>query len=198
MQEFLHPRRPVLQQGFGGVEGSHCFLYFIQKKHAVGDRKHAVDFVRHHHHRGAQVVAQLQYQAVQPRGVDGVQARAGFVQKQQRRVQRQRPRQAGALAHAATQLRRHEVEGTVQPDERQLQPRPLFTRLAWQRREQAQRQHQVFTHRHGTPQGTGLEQHAKALTQAAQRGFVTVVQVLAFDQHLALLRLLQADQVAQQ
>ena len=154
--------------------------------------------MRHHHHRSAQVVAQLQDQAVQPSGVHRVQARAGFVQKQQRRVQRQRPRQAGALAHAATQLRRHEVERTVQPHQRQLEPRHLFACLVRQRREQAQRQHHVFADRHRTPQGTRLEQHAKALAQAAQRGFVTVVEVLAFDQHMALLRRLQADQVAQQ
>jgi hypothetical protein len=93
--------------GHGGIERGHRLLDLVQEQLPVGHRHGAVDVVRDHHRRGAQLVAQLQDQRVQARRVGRAQARAGFVQKQQRRAQRQRR----ALAHAATQFGRHLVDG---------------------------------------------------------------------------------------
>src|SRR5690606_40378734 len=59
----------------------------------------------------AQGLLQGGQQVVERGRADGIQAGGRLVQEQQRRIQRQRPGQAGTLAHAAGQLRGQLVGG---------------------------------------------------------------------------------------
>ena len=65
-----------------------------------------VQIVSHHHHRQAERAAQVKDQVVEGGGGDRIEARGGFIEKQQRRIERERARQRRALDHAARQLRR--------------------------------------------------------------------------------------------
>ena len=58
-----------------------------------------------HYDGEVQVGMQVAYQFIEFRGGDRVQAGRGFIQKQDFRVQRQGPGQAGAFAHSTGQFR---------------------------------------------------------------------------------------------
>ena len=144
------------------------------------------------------MVPEIEHQLVQPRRIHRVEPGAGLVQEQQGRVQRQRAGQRGALAHAARQRRRRQVEGAVQPHQGQLEPSAALALGGIQRGEQLQRQHQVAAQAHRAPERAGLEHHAEAAPPCGLLGGAAGVQILAIDQHAASGWLLQAHQVAQQ
>ena len=143
-------------------------------------------------------MTQVQHQLVQPRRVQRVQPGGWFVEVQKLGVQRQRARNRRAFAHAARELRRLELEGAVQADQRQLVARLAFAFTRRHRAEQAHRQHQVLAHGHRAPQGASLEHHAEAAAQLRFDGFTAVVQVVLAITDAAAGRRLQADEVAQQ
>src|SRR5438034_2931498 len=75
----------------------------------------------HDHHRRAEAIAQLEDEVVQQLGADGVQARRRLVEEEDVGVERHGPGQAGALAHAAADLRGIELLEASQSDQRELQ-----------------------------------------------------------------------------
>ena len=187
-----------MQQVVGRSECGHGFGLGIEKEQAVGQRKDAAQLVADHHHRGAQVVAQVADEVVQVGRREWVQTGRGFVEKQQRWVECKRARNRGALAHAAAELCRLGLKALAQADQRELEARRLLAGLRVERGEQLQRQHHVFAHGHAAPQGAGLKRHTKALAQRAQGLRIGGIQVLRAVQHLAGGGCLQADEVAQQ
>ncbi|KAG0772535.1 hypothetical protein G6F21_014459 [Rhizopus arrhizus] len=80
-----------------------------QHGNAVADGVQRVQVVGDQEHGQPQRFLQGPDQAVERGRADRVEAGGGFVQEQQRWIQRQRAGQAGALAHAAGQLRRQLV-----------------------------------------------------------------------------------------
>ena len=125
--------------------------------------------MRHHDERGAEVLAQIEDQPVQSGRRDRVEPGRGFVEQQQRRIERHRPRDAGAPRHAAGDLRRHQRGGVAQADQAELHPRHRFAALGRQVGEHLERQHDVLEQAHRAEQGAGLEHHAHRALHVAQR-----------------------------
>src|SRR5207244_6561111 len=78
----------------------------VQHDAVLDDREDAPQLVRDDDRRHAEAGIQGRDEVVELRGGDGIEAGRGLVQEQQRRVERQRTRDPGALLHAARDLRR--------------------------------------------------------------------------------------------
>ena len=83
------------------------FALRSQQDHAVHGDEHAAEVVRHDHERDAEVLGQPADRRVERRGGDRIETRGGFVEEEDRRVERHGARDARALLHAAGKLRRH-------------------------------------------------------------------------------------------
>ena len=191
----------------GVVERGHRALARVEEERAVGDRKQAVELVRHHHHGHAERRTQLQDQRIEPGRGQRIQPGRGLVEKEQRRIGAQRARDGGALAHAAAEFGGQALEAAVQPDQREPEARlqrqlGLVERPAQPAVVVAQalalREHQVLADAHRAPQRAGLEHHAQAAAQAPAHPLVGIVQVRALEQDAPGRRRLQPDHVAQQ
>ena len=170
---FLHPRVvETLDLLDGGID-HHALVG--EHRDAVADRVQRVEVVRDQEHRQAQRLLQGEDQLVERGRADGVQARGGFVEEQQRRIQRERARQARALAHAAGELRRQLVDRVGrQAGELHLQQREFV----------AQRIRQLAVvllqrHLHVLADGERREQRA-VLEQHAGVAFDVLAVVLVF------------------
>ena len=73
--------------------------------------------MRHHDKRGTEILPQIEDQPVQSSRRDGIQPSGGFVEQQQRRIERHRSCDAGAPRHAAGNLRRVQRGGVPQTDQ---------------------------------------------------------------------------------
>jgi len=73
----------------------------IQKHAVIADGKQARQFMADDDDRGTESIAQLQNQVVQPPGCHRIQPRRWFVKEQYVRIERECPREADALSHAA-------------------------------------------------------------------------------------------------
>lgn len=128
----------------------------------VADRVQRVQVVGDQEHGQPQRFLQGLDQAVEGGRADRVEAGGGFVQEQQWRIQRQRTGQAGALAHAAGQLRGQLVDriggqaGQLHFQQRQFVV-PALGQLAVVF---LQRHLHVLAHGQRGEQGAVLEQHA--------------------------------------
>ncbi|MNE41619.1 hypothetical protein D3C80_1356990 [compost metagenome] len=82
-----------------------CHQYFLLRQHchSVSDGVEGVEVVGDQEHAQAQGVAQGQNQLVEGGRTDRVEARRGFIEKQNVRVQGQGAGQGGAFDHAAGQ-----------------------------------------------------------------------------------------------
>ena len=120
----------------------------------------------YHDDRGAQVVAQFQYQVVQPPRADRVEPRRWLIEKQDLRVQCHGACQCGTFVHATADFGRVEFLESGQPDQREFQRDDLGDLRRPQVCVFAQRQGDIFRQRQGTPQGAALEAHAEAALDA--------------------------------
>ncbi len=139
-------------------------------------------------------------QAVEGGRADRVQPGGGFVQEQQRRVQRQRPGQAGALAHAAGQLRGQLVDGLArQPGQLDLEQGQFVAEGFGQVRVVFLQRHlHVLAHGQRGEQRAILEQHAGVALDLLARGAVVTARVQAEDLDLPGLGNLQPQDGAHQ
>ncbi len=168
-------------------------------RHPITDRVHGVQVVGDHEHRQVQAVRELPDQFVEGAGADRVQPGGRLVQEQQLRVQRQGPRQAGALDHPAGQLRRLQRAGARgKPREGDLQVGQLAGRPLGELGVLVHRRGDVFLDRQVGEQGAGLEQDPPAPLDGVQPAFGGMVDVLAEHLDLAAVRLLEPDEGPQQ
>src|SRR5579863_3297764 len=65
-----------------------------------------IQIVRNHHYRELELAPQVNYQLVEGRGTDRIQAGSRLIEEQQHRIERQCARQRRALDHATGKLRR--------------------------------------------------------------------------------------------
>ena len=73
--------------------------------HSAAGTEDRIQIVRDHHYRELQLLMQAKQQLVEGRGTDRIKSAGRLIQQQQARIERQRPRQCGALDHATGQLR---------------------------------------------------------------------------------------------
>lgn len=89
----------------------HHHLLVGQHGHPVADSVKRVEIMCDDENGQPQRLSQRQDEFIESRRADRVQSGGRLVQEKQWRVQRDRPRQPGTLAHAARQLRRELVDG---------------------------------------------------------------------------------------
>src|SRR5207237_3340840 len=121
-QEGPHPG--ILRSGqelLRVARGDHRLALAVEEHRVVGDGEDALELVRHHHDGGAEAVAQIEDQVVEPPRAQRVEARRRLVEEEDVRVERHRARQAGALRHAAADLRRVVLLAAGETHERELQ-----------------------------------------------------------------------------
>ena len=75
-------------------------------RHPVTDFVQRIEIVGNQEHRQVERILQFPGQLIERCRTDRIKARCRLVQKQQLRIERQRPGKSGALAHAARQLGR--------------------------------------------------------------------------------------------
>ena len=127
MEIRLDPRVRVADDAFQGVARH---LAVDDHPDTIAGSEDRVEVVRDHDHGEIELLAQVHQQLVEGGGADRVEARRGFVEQQQARVERQGARQCSALDHAARQLRRILAAGLVrQSDQSDLEPRQLVERV---------------------------------------------------------------------
>src|SRR4051812_6552215 len=93
----------------------------IEKHGVVTDGEDARELMCHDHDGGAQAVAQIEDEVVEPPRADRVEARRRLVEEEDIRIERHRARQAGALPHASADLRRIVVLEARETDQRELE-----------------------------------------------------------------------------
>ena len=138
-------------------------LAAIEQHHSIGDAERAVHLVGHHDAGHAELAVQIDDQLIDLGAGDRIEPGAGLVVKQHFRIQRNRPRQPGALLHAAGQLRGHLVGVLAQADQLELDLDHDLDRLFGQIGMLAQRQSDVVGHGHRVEQRAALKQHADRL-----------------------------------
>ena len=116
----------------------------------------------------AEALLQVADQLVEVGGADRVEAGGRLVEEQDLGVERQRARQAGALAHAAGQLARDtwRPASAGRPTSAILRPRSSSHQRCRQSRVLAQRHLDVLGHGQRAEQRAVLEQHAPARSAA--------------------------------
>src|SRR5712671_6531028 len=123
-QEGAHPQ--VLRFGqklLRITRSDHRLAFPVQEHRVVADGKDAGELVRHDHDGGAEAVAQIEDEIVEPPRAHRVKPRRRLVEEEDVRVERHRARQAGALRHAAADLRRVVILEARETDERELERR---------------------------------------------------------------------------
>src|SRR5450759_5609859 len=99
-----------------------------------------VEIMRYHDDGKMQLALQSLQKLIKGRGTDGIEAGCGLIEKQQRWIERERPRERHPLHHAAGELRGILAGGVSgQADQTNLQQRKLSACLS--------RQLQVLDHR---------------------------------------------------
>ena len=102
--------------------------------------------------------ASLRISRVERRRRDRIEARRRLVEEQDRRIERHRARDAGALLHAAGELGGQMAGERLEPDQRQLHPRDEVDRVVGQVRvhleRQAARSRAASSSRTARPTGT--------------------------------------------
>ena len=122
----------------------------------------------------------------------GIEPGRRLVEEQERRIERQRARDAGALLHAAGELGGEMVLEAFQAHEPELRAHDDVDRLRVEVAPLAKRKRDVLGERHRPEQRARLEQHAEARrSQLLGRG-------RAVDQHAAGERQVETDQVPEQ
>ena len=120
---------------------------------------------------------------------------ARLVDEQDRRVERHRPRQPGALLHAAGQIAGHLVVRRLEADGGELLPRLLAHVAARELRVPSQRERDVVADRHRIKERRILKQEPHVLTHLPELAPAHVRDVALLDEDAAAIRLHQADDV---
>jgi hypothetical protein len=134
----------------------------VEQDHAIHRDEDAAEIVGHDDERDVEVLRQPADRGVERRRGDGIETRRRLVQEQDRRVERHRSRDAGALLHAARELRRHVPGERLQTDELELHPGDEVDRVVRKVRVHLERQPHVLEQRHRAEQRAGLVHHAES------------------------------------
>ena len=169
---------------------------FVQQREVVADDPRARNVVGHDDQRGAAALG-LDQQVVDLLGGDRIEAGARLVDEQDRRVERHGPRQSGALLHAARQIARHLVVVPFQSDGGELLPGALADLAVGPVGVAAHRKRDVVADRHRIEQRRVLKQESHVLAHVPQLAPGQRGDVALLDEHLAAVRLHQADDVPQ-
>ena len=157
----------------------------VQEHQLVADGPRARNVVGHDDQRGPGSSLELHQERVDFAGGDRIEAGARLVRQQDRRVERQRARQPGALPHAAREVRRHLVVLALEPDLREQVLRARADLVVRQCGVPAQRERHVLADRDRVEQRGVLEEKPDALAHSRERRApFSRRDVLAFDQHL--------------
>ncbi len=186
------------QQFFRIAGRDHRAAFRVEKDAVICDCENARQLVRHHHHGGAQVVAQLENQIVEQPRAYRIESGRRLVEKKNLGVECDRAREPRPLLHPAADLARVVILETAQPDQRQLK-RGDFPNLVWiQIRELAQRQTDVLRERHRTPKRAALIEYAETPQPGLALFRLSFGEIEFAVQHFAFGRLDQSNHVPQQ
>src|SRR5210317_1572196 len=119
----------------------------VEKDTVVGNVEYALQFMGDDDDSGAETVTQLENKIVLQLGAYRVQARPRFIEIEDVRVERHRPSECGALAHAATYFIRIIILETGEPDQCKLEPAYVVNLVCAERRVLFQRQRDIFCQR---------------------------------------------------
>src|SRR5438034_1025014 len=162
-----------------GIAGRDHRLRLGVEEHAVaGDREDAGQLMGHDHHRRAEAIAQLEEEDVG--------------------VERHGPGQAGALAHAAADLRGIELLEASQADQRELQRDELGDLRRREPRVLAERETDVLGQRQRAPERAALVQHPEAAHDPLARLRLRRPEAFAVVEDVAADGVDEADQVPEQ
>src|SRR5712664_721860 len=182
------------------ARSDHRLAFPVQEDRVVADGKDAGELVRHDHDGGAEAVAQIEDEIVEPPRAHRVEPRRRLVEEEDVRVERHRARQAGALRHAAADLRRVVLLEAGETHERELQRghrRDLFRPGL---NVFLQREGHVLRQGHRAPERSALVEHSEASQEALafrRRHFPeTSAGALVEDRPPG--RLVQSDEVPEQ
>src|SRR5919106_3662705 len=156
-------------------------------------RRH--DVMRDHAVRAAVLLVHLHDQLAQQCCTHGIESGVGLVEEHDVRVQNQCTCEPGALAHAARQLVRHLLGGRGQADLAEPAGHDLADLVLALVGVLAERERRVVVDVHRAEQRAVLEQDAELLAHLEQLVVRHVGDRLAVHQHIALVRVEQADHV---
>ena len=188
----------AVPERYGRPPGDGGAGFGVEKNAAVGDGEDARKFVGNHDDGGAETVAQFQQQTVEAVGADRVETGRGFVEEQDVGIEGHRPREAGALAHAAAQFRGMKAFEAAQADQRQFVGHHLGDLGGREAGIEREGQGDVFGQRHRTPEGAALKEDAEAAVDRRAPGLRGLPVVFAVVEDVAARRLFQPDHGAQQ
>jgi hypothetical protein len=161
----------------------------------LGHAPRAHDVVRDHAVAAAVLGVHFLDQLAQQRRAHRVKPRVGLVEEHDLGVQHQRARKARALAHAARQLVGHLLPLAAQTDLAHAPVDYLGDLLLALLGVLAQREGDVVIQRKRAEQRAVLKQHAELLAHLKQLGVAESRHRLAVHDHIALVRVQQADDV---
>ena len=92
----------------------------IEEDRIVGNGEYAGKLVGDDHDGGSEAVPKVQDHVIEPLGADGIEPGGGFVEKENVRVERHGPRDAGPLAHAPADLGGIEILEAAETNEGEL------------------------------------------------------------------------------
>lgn len=192
----LYPRFLALQHVVDGAFDQHFLL--AEHGHPVASGEQRVEVMRHHVDGQIHRIAQLDHQLVELRRADRIETRCRLVEEDDVGIERQRPRQCGALDHAAGQFGWEFLRRVGrQPDQLDLEHRQFVHQLSRQVEIFAHRHLDVFQHRQRREQGAVLEQHAKPHVDAQTLGIISLLDIDAEQLDGARLLARQAENGAQ-
>src|SRR2546430_3069115 len=182
-----------------GIAGRyHGLRLGVEEPDVAGDREDAGQLRVPDHPRRAEAIAQLEDEVVQQLGADGVQARRRLVEEEDVGVERHGPGQAGALAHAAADLRGIELLEASQADQRELQRDELGDLRRREPRVLAERETDVLGQRQRAPERAALVQHPEAAHDPLARLRLRRPEAFAVVEDAAAGGVDEADQVPEQ
>jgi hypothetical protein len=162
----------------------------------VADGAGAGDVVRDHHQGCPLLTLEVDEQLIDLAGGDGIEAGARLVDEQQRRAERHRPREAGALPHPSRELGRHLVVVCLEPDLRQLVAgRAAHGSIRQLALMPAERKRHVLSHGQRVEQGGILKEKSHTLPDARQPPAVERRDLIVVHEHAARIGAHQPDDV---
>jgi hypothetical protein len=148
--------------------------------------------------REAELALEVADQVVDLCGDDGIEPGRRFVVEQHARLEHERARQSGALAHAAGELRRHEPLGVFEADHGERLGDALGDLLGRQHVMLAQRERDVLAYRQRVEERALLEEHAHLPADRDERVLVECLEPRALDLDGARVRPQEPVQMLQQ
>ena len=132
-----------------------------QHEHVGGDAKAAGHIVADDHRGDADLARAIEGQLIDHRGHDGIEARGGFVAKEEFGIEGEGAGEADSFAHASAEFGGFEVFETSQADQLQFHFDDHFDEGGVDLAMLEKRQGDIFAHGHGLEKGTKLEVHSE-------------------------------------